>query len=436
MYPIRTESAGPSLGMPLVTGVLLVLLFFGSFVAWAVTAPLNGAAIAQGELSVESKRKEIAHLEGGIIQSIDIREGDTVDAGQILVRFDRTQSEANLELIRGRYHAAIALEARLLAERDRKNDIQFPDWLRSLESDDKVFEMLNGEENIFRKRREALIERQDILRTRIGQYKAEISGLLKEIQSQTKHLALLQEEVASHEILLAKGLIGRPRSLELKREAAETEGAKSRNQAAVARVKQNIAESQLEINRVETEYLNEVVQTLRETQTEIFDLSEKLRSAQDVMDRTDVRSPIHGTVVNLQIHTVGGVVGPGQKLLDIVPANETLVIEAKVKPEDIDVVQPGLDAHVRFTAFSSSSHDPLPAKVARVSADRLLDERTGEAFYNAKLILTEHVPTELNGDDLYPGMQAEVMIVTHSRTAFDYLLEPLLRRVNRAFRES
>jgi len=224
--------------------------------------------------------------------------------------------------------------------------------------------------------------------------------------------------------------------LELKREAAEIEGERARNRAAVARVEQNIAESELEINSLDTERMNEVVQLLRDTQGEIYDLREQQRSAGDVLQRTDIRAPLAGTVVGLQVHTLGGIIAPGEPLLDIVPSGERLVVEARVRPDDIDVVRPGLDAHIHFSAFNSISQVPVNGRVLTVAADRLLDERTGEPFYRTSLVLPDGLPPALAGESLYPGMQAEVMIMTGARTALDYLLTPLTERVRRAFREN
>jgi HlyD family type I secretion membrane fusion protein len=427
----------PKLGRPLVVGMVIIATFFGVFLGWSLMAPLNSAAIAMGEVAVEGKRKTIAHLEGGIVAAIEVREGDVVQAGQVVVRLDRTQAKANLALVTGRYLAAKATEARLIAERDGLASVRFDRVLSDQSDNPEVMEMLAGQRSIFKARSQSLVQRKEILERRIQQYRAEILGLNGEVEAQTQHLALIEEEVGALKGLVKKGMSGRSRMLELQREASEILGGRARNQAAVARVRQNIAESELEINRLDTEHLNETVQELRDIQTQLYDFKEQMRAAEDVLRRTAVRTPIAGTIVDLQVYTVGGVVAPGEPLLHVVPGNERLIVEARVKPEDIDVVQPGLDAHVRFTAFNSVTHMPLAAKVLTVSADRLLDNRTGEPYYTSTLELTEDLSGDaLSEEKLYPGMQAEVMIVTGARTPIDYLFEPLLERLNRAFRET
>jgi len=432
-----TQPKRPDLRLPFASGLVIVILFFGVFLGWAAFAPLNSAAIAVGELGVESKRKQIAHLEGGIIVAIEVGDGEFVDKGQALVLLDQTQAAATLQLVTGRYQAAQALAARYKAERDGATEIIFdPEQIELAETQAEVAEMLAAQRSIFSARREALDGMREILRRRIDQYRAEIKGLRNEIAGQRKSLRLIQEEVDANQSLVKKGLASLPRMLELKREGAGIEGELGRNEAAVARVMQSIAESELEITRLDTERLNEVVQGLRDTQSQLYDLTEQRRAAQDVWDRTVIKAPIAGTVVGLQVHTVGGILAPGESVLDIVPANERLIVEARVSPDDIDVVQPGRDAHIRFTAFSSTSHIPLDAKVVNVSADRLIDERTGEVYYSAIMSITDASKASLEGETLYPGMQAEVMIVTGARTPLDYLVAPLMERINRAFRES
>ena len=210
----------------------------------------------------------------------------------------------------------------------------------------------------------------------------------------------------------------------------------SKNKAGIAKIRQFIGETELQVSTLEIDLLNEVVEHLREVQNEIYDLEEKRRSALDVLNRSEIRAPIKGVVLGLQIHTLGGVISPGQQVLGIVPSEDGLIIETKIDPQDIDVVRPGLKAHVRFTAFSSRTHLPVEAKVVNISADRFTDKRSGAGFYKAKVVLTGDLGNVLQGESLYPGMQAEVMIVTGSRTPLDYLLAPLTEGFNRAFRES
>lgn len=434
--PEQNRPEGPVLGKPGMIGLIAVLCFFGLFFAWAIFAPLSSAAIAMGELSVEGNRKTIAHLEGGIVIGVDVHEGDKVKAGQLLLRLEQTHPEATLALVKDRYLAAEIQSTRLKTERDGLATLEYPVEILQRMDEAEVQEMIATQQSIFEARQNSVNKRKQIFLRRIEQYRAEIQGLKDEIETQSNHLALIAEEVNALTGLIKRGMASKAKNLQLKKEAAQIEGAKARNKAAVARVEQNIAESELEINRLDTERLNEVVQELSDTQSQIYELKEKMRAAQNVLDRTEIRAPIDGTVVNLKTHTLGGIIGPGEALLEIVPSHDRLIVEARIKPDDIDVVKPALVAYIRFTAFSSVTQVPVTGKVLTVSADRLIDERTGEPFYSAKLELTEALPKPLTLEQLYPGMQAEVMIMTGLRTPLDYLLTPLAERVRRAFREN
>ena len=429
------EKNSPDLGKPLLLAAIVILSFFGVFLGWSLFAPLESAAIAIGEVGSEGKQKTIKHLEGGIVSDILVKDGDQVTAGQVLIELDRTQALANVSIIRSRYHAALALQARLVAERDSLDAIVFPEVLLQAEGEN-IQAMLTAQENIFRARREALQKNREILSQRVAQSQAEIVGLQGAVNSQDRQLRLAAEEVDAYQDLEDKGMsAGRTRMLAVQKDYARVQGERSQNAAAIASTQQAIGETQLRITTLETERLSEVVESLREVQSELYDLDEKLLAARDVMLRTTIKAPIAGTIVGLQIHTRGGVIGGGEVLLGIVPADERLVIEARLDPQDIDVVRPGLPAHVSFSAFSSRTHSPVAAEVVRVSADRFSDERTGEAYYKVEVALGPDSLAELHGETLYPGMQAEVLIVTGSRTPMDYLMEPLISSINRALRE-
>ena len=220
-----------------------------------------------------------------------------------------------------------------------------------------------------------------------------------------------------------------------KRNLTEIKGERAKNISNIARVGQKIVETKLEIINLDTALMNEVVQELREVKTELYDQREKIRVMEDVLKRTDIVAPIAGTVVGLNVHTVGGVIAPGEELMDIVPIGEQLIIEARVNPADIDVVEPGLTAHVRFTAFSQRTTQPVEGMVVTVSADSLSDERTGEVFYTVRIELIDDLQEVMKGKSLYPGMQVEVMILTGAHTPLDYFIQPITQSFNRAFRE-
>jgi HlyD family type I secretion membrane fusion protein len=431
----RAQWRGMGVTTPMAVGAGIVGLFFGVFGAWAAFAPLESAAVARGIISVETQRKTIQHLEGGIVGEILVRDGDEVAADAILVVLDDTQARATLDLLQGRHRAARALEARLIAERDGAADIAFPEEIRD-SVDTNVAELVRAQRNIFMGRRQSIAGQVAINQQRIAQIQQEIRGLEGQTAAQAEQLALTNEEIASNQKLVDEGLSGKTRLLELQRALAEVTGEHSQSLAAIARAQQSIEETRLEMADLRTNFINEAVQQLGVVQAELLDLGEQIRAAEDVLRRTVLRSPMAGTVVGMQVHTVGGVVAPGQALLDVVPKGDRLVVEAFVDPNDIDVVEVGLEAQVRLTALTQRNLAPLEGHVTTVSADRLTDERTGASYFLARVELYDDPAAKLGGERLYPGMQAEVMIVTGARTTLDYLSRPLVDSFNRAFREN
>ncbi len=423
------------LGMPVVLGIAVIVLFFGGFLGWAAVAPLGSAAIAPGVVSVESNRKTIQHLEGGIIGRIEVRDGDQVKAGDTLVVLDETQPRASLELVRVRQLAAMALKARLAAEQGNNKTIVFSNDLTVRRDDPKVAEIIDSQMKIFEARRQAHVGQVAILNQQIKQLAEEIKGTQGQIESEKRQIELIADEIEDIGGLVEKGLAPRPRLRALQRNAAEIEGSLSQNRSRIAQARQTIAETRLQINELTTIKINEVSQELRDVQAELFDLEERQRAAEDVLGRTVIRAPLAGTVVNSQVHTPGGVIAPGAALLDIVPSADRLIVEARVDPTDIDVVQVGLLAQARITAFSQRRTQPVDGVVMAVSADRLTDERTGETYYLARVEIKGDIEDKLGGNELYPGMQAEVMIVTGERTALEYFLKPITASLNRAFKE-
>ena len=437
-------SDGLGIGPSVVIGFAAIAVFFVGFGAWAALAPLQSAAIALGSVSVETQRKTVQHFEGGIVCEILVRDGDKVTKGQVILRLDETQPDATVDLLRKRYDVAEALFARLAAQRDDTVQIEYPDRLTSRYTDPDVRDIITGQNNIFHARRKTLDGQVAILNQRVAQLLAEIVGLEGEIAAEDRQLDLITEEIADLEQLWERRLIPKSRLLERKSRSAEIEGQRSRNVAGIARARKAIGESRLRMSELQTAMVNEAVDQLGRVQRELLDLGERLRAAKDVAKRTEIVAPQAGTIVGLRVHTTGGVISPGQELLDIVPSGDRLVIEAQVDPQDIYIVHAGLEAHVRFTSFNQRSAIPIAARVISVSADRLIsvsadrliDERSGLSYYLAKIELTEDPGEILEGAELYPGMPAEVMIVTGSRTALDYLLRPITSGLRRSMRES
>jgi membrane fusion protein, epimerase transport system len=429
------EFEKPPVGQITIIGAAIVAMFFGVFGTWAAMAPLNTAAIASGEVMVDGRRKTIQHFEGGIVSEILVKDGTVVKTGQVLVRLQQTQAQAMLSLVDGRSIAARALAARLTAERDGRETLTFPAVMRAAEKDPQVGEAMDGQRRIFDARRDSLASRTALLRKRDAQVRTEISGLRAQIKADDRQLELIEEELAGIRSLVQRGLVAKPRLLALERRAAEIGGNRGKNVAAVARAEQSIGETRLKIEELRTERLNEVVRELREVESQLQDLGERRSASSDVLSRTEIRAPIGGTVVGLKVATSGGVIAAGEAIMDIVPTDSRLIVEAKVSPQDIDVVRAGLAAQVRFTALSQRNTVPVDGEVVSVSADRLSDQFTPEGYYLARIGLPAGIQEFLGDVTLQPGMQAEVMIATGANTALGYFMKPIAESFNRAFRE-
>lgn len=417
--------------------LIVIGVFFGAFGVWAAFAPLQSGAIAYGEVTVAGNRKTVQHLEGGIVKNILVGEGDTVDAGQLLLRFEGTQAETQMRLLGGRLAAAMATRDRLMAEQNKAEEITFQydssQPMRNRQSE--YLDILLGQQEIFDARRSFLRSQTDLTWQRIAQLREEINGLSAEARAQERQLALIKEETDALETLLKKGFARKPRILELKRQAAVIAGGREKNLAAIARARQRIVEAELSLGSTRTRFMNEVVMQLRETEEEIADLRDRIIAASDILQRLQVRAPVGGRVVNSQIFTEGGVVAPGAPLMDIVPADEMLIVEARIDPLDIDIVYPGLESEIRLSSYRTDEIQTIFGRVEDVSADSMMDPATGRSYYTARVVIDDQV---IFPDDkrIYPGMPVELVIVAGHRTVLSYLFEPLSRRLGRAMRES
>lgn len=430
---VGTDRPGSRTAMAI--GMIAIAAFFMGFGVWAAVAPLKSAVVAEGVIASESERKTIQHLEGGIVREILVRNGDRVAAGQVLVRLDSTQADAKLDLLRKRDDVARARQARLEAEYNDREQIEFPDDLLAGRGDPSVAELIATQVNLFNERRDARNSKVAILEGRMEQLRSEIAGLDGSIAAQDEEIGLLSEEIGDLKKLFAKGIVPKARLLSLQRRAAEIEGARSRNSAARLRAHQEIHEARLQIAGLRTERAREAAAQLDEVRSTLQDLGEQLRAAEDVGARAAVVAPHAGLVVNRRVHTPGGVVAPGEALLDLVPINDQLIVEARINPTDADVVYPGLDAQVRIMAFNQRNTQPLLGRLTYVSADRLEDARTGAAYYGARIELPADPPAEGGQGQVSSGMPAEVIIVSGERTLLDYLLEPFTTVLRRAVRE-
>lgn len=434
---VEEDGGAPRTGAKplIVSALILILVFFGGGLYWAATAPLSSAAIAPGVVTVAGNRKTIQHLEGGIVQDILVQEGDQVSAGQPLIELDDTKARAVLTPLRGQYYAALALRARLTAEWEDHDTIDFPEPLLARAGEPAVAQIMARQQDVFESRRETLQSKIAVTEQQIKQLEQRIEGYHGQIETQLRQLALLERELGSLRALSEKGLVRQSRLLALQRDQAELEGAILNNETQIATSRQNAEEVRMRTLELRNERSSEVAESLRAVEDRLAELQEALLAAEDVMRRTTIAAPIDGRIVDLKVHTVGGVILPGRPLMDIVPTDDKLIIDAKVDPKDRDVVRTGLLAEVRFTAFSKRTAVPVKATVLSVSADRLEDKQTGLHYYLARIELLEDPSKALGGASIHPGMQSEVMIVTGQRTALSYILRPVTRSLNRALKD-
>ncbi|CAO4185056.1 HlyD family type I secretion periplasmic adaptor subunit [Methylorubrum aminovorans] len=416
-------------------GWATILLVFGCGTTLAAAIPLAGAAVAPGFVSPDGHRKTVQHLEGGIVRRIHVREGDLVRAGDRLVTIEDTLARANMAELSERLVHFLAIEARLLAEQAGVSAITPPDAPMIHQA--ALANALRGQETLFISRRETRSGRERILGQRILQLHEESEGLRQVIASQNEQEALIKKEIATVETLLRQGLERLPRLLSLQRVQAELGGARASNFARIAKNKQAVGEAEMELLTMRQQDREKVNEELNTVRAELASLRSKLPARTDVLDRTLVTAPIDGIVMNVRVTTESGVVRPGEALLEIVPQKASLIVDARVRPIDVDVVRPGMGAKVVFSAFAQRNLPQIDGRLRSISADRMTDERTGESYFIAKVEVDAAKIRELNSSlELVAGMPAEVFILTGERTALDYLVRPFLESINKSFRET
>lgn len=432
----------PRIHAPLVAGAAVMAIFVVGFGLWSSFAPLQSAAVASGVVAVESYRKTVQHLEGGIIEQILVKDGDYVTEGQPLMRLDDTRARTAYAAVEGQLWDATAREARLMAERDGKDAITFPaQLLDRADKDATASQIIAGQQTIFAARRTLLESKIAAIRQRIQESKEEIKGLGAQDAAAQTRLNLIAVEISDSRKLLASGLDRKSHLLQLQRDQAEIQGNRGQLSAQIARAQQTIAEAEVDILTLQHDSAAEVAQQLRETEEKVHELREQLQAAADVLSRIEVRAPEAGVVTDLRVHTPGGVVKPGDPLLDLVPKADRMIVKARVRPEDSDSVRVGLPALVRLLPYKQRRTPPVEGKVVYLSADRLIDDRPeagqpiGQPYYLAKIEIDEAALKKLPEVQLVPGMPAEAMIETGKTTVALYALGPILDSFDRAFRE-
>lgn len=421
-------------------GVRVLGIFFVIFIVWGVLAPINSASIAPGQVVLDFNKKTIQHLEGGIIEKILVKEGQNVVTGQPLIYLQDIQSRSQNQLLKKQLITSLAVERRLSSERDSGN----PDFNKILTEYkvDKVYEneevrkIILTQENLFKIRKNSLKSRTDILKKRIDQLNDEIKGIRSQFIAASKELKLLNRQQEMTLVLVENNNSPLNELIEVEKRIAEAQGKKGELRAGIAKTKQAILETELEIINLQNDNLNEILAELQETEVKVSDLTEQLRSSKDILKRTIIRSPASGTVINLKYHSIGAVISPASEIMHIVPQNDQLIIEARVSPNDIDNIEGGLQAKIQLTAFKAKKVPKLMGEVLSVSADILVDEATGEQYFLARIKVNEEEINHLKEKiSLYPGMPAQAFIITGKRSLFRYLFDPITEAGYKAFRE-
>ncbi len=419
---------------PALSGWLIIVLFFGGLFGWASVAPLNGAVVGSGVVKVEGNRKSLQHLDGGIVRDLHVKEGDRVKAGDLLIVLDDTQARADLAVLAEQYVVLRATEARLLAELANQPDLTMPAELTRDDATAYVRAILAGQIRQFETRRAALEGQRLVIVEKIRQLQSQIDGAVAQIKSLDDQRSSVREEMDSLAPLVEKGLIPRPRLLQLERSAYGFDGQIADARANVARLRQAIAEQNLQITQLGNERMADITRELREIQAKLAEVVPRRVGAEAVLGRMEIRAPYAGRVVALSVFSIGGVIQRGEKILDIVPDDDRLTIEVQVPAEDVSDLQPGAHAEFHPTAFKQRALAPIRGEVVSISADRLTDQRSGGTYFVASIRPDAASLDETAAMRLHPGMPGTVFIPTGARTALDYLVGPLTVGLRKALR--
>lgn len=425
----------PLIKKTVIAGLIILGVFVGGFFLWSILTTLDTAAIAPGKVTVDSQRKTIQHLEGGIIKEIHIREGSKVKKGDVLITLDETQAKTRLDLVQGQINQLLATEARLAAERDNKEKVNWPQRLQQNKNNPAIDKILRVQKSLFIASQKTLQGQLKILNQRILQLQKEISSLQAQVSSGTTQLKFITHELNVTKKLAEKGYAQKTKVWALERERARLLGNRDEKKGQIAKTKQQIGETKQRIITLKDKTRKDVLEELKETHRKLADLLEKEKSAEDILNRTQITAPQDGAVVGLQKHTIGGVIIPGKSILQIVPSKDKLIIEAQIKPIDIDTVRPGQTARVQLTAFSQRNTPSVLGKVTHVSAGIFQDEKTGASYYLAQITIPPKELSSLNNIILYPGMPVQVMIISEKRSPFNYFIAPFKQSFKKAFKE-
>ncbi|CAI8880472.1 Membrane fusion protein (MFP) family protein [Pseudomonas sp. IT-P44] len=421
---------------PVRRGLWLVLAGFGGFLLWSWLAPLDAGVVATGTVKVTSNRKAVQHLSGGTVEAILVREGDSVKKGQEVVRLDSLRALAEQGAVSAQYIVSKTVENRLEAERDNLDVVNFdPELFKRFGNDHRLLAAMDLQQRLLNTRRAGLAGEISILQENLAASAVQLKGLQQVYGARASQINFLNQELKGTRVLAAEGYVPRNRLLELERSNADLSAGQAENLNNIARVRSQTTEIKLRILQRQHDYLKEVESQLTDTAKENTTLADRLRALDYEVTHTVIRSPIDGMVQSLSIATVGGIIQPGFKIMEIVPDNEPLQVDAMIPVQAIDKMVPGLAVDIAFPAFNHAQTPNIPGRVKTVSADRLMDEESKQPFYLAQVEVTPDGMNLLGSNHIRPGMPASVTIKTGERNMMSYLLKPMLDRVDSSFKE-
>ena len=430
--PQISKALHDDLRRPIVIGGIVVLVLVVGLILWAALASISGAVLAAGTVRVENNSKQIRHLEPGIIKQILVREGQRVAAGELLMTLDPVRAEANFAGQQGQWMRLLVTRARLQALAAGENALSLPEDVTGV-TDPAFLDFVETEQRLFEIRQTTLSQQEQILGRRVEQLGSEIESVRAESVGLKGQMDLISEEIADKQRLLDQQLISRSQVMALQRELARLQSAIASNDARIAQAQQSIEETRLTSLQTRETFFDEVAEQMRQVNDQIAQIDEGLRQTGDALRRTDIVSPVDGIVLNLVNQTPGGVVRPGETIMEVVPVNEDMIVVARLAPKDIDVVTIGLKAHVTLVPFATRNTLPLNGEVTQVAADSKVDPMTGAHFYEVRVGIPPEELARHEGMYLSPGMPADVTVVTGERTMFHYLFDPVWRSLQTAF---
>ena len=433
--PALPEEKDPSIGRHIRLGLAVVVVLLGGMSSWAVATKLAGAVIAPGTLVVENNVKKVQHPTGGVVKELRVKDGDKVAAGDLLILLDGTQARANLDIILGSLDELAARKARLEAESEGADEVTFAPELATRVQEPELMKILSGEQKLFGLRKAERTGQKGLLAERIAQLGKEVEGLTGQAAAKEREITLVAKELDGTRQLYKQGLMTLSRLTDLERTSARLDGERAQLVAATAETRGKIAEIELEIIQIDQKLRSEVGSQLADLRTKLSEFEERKTAARDQLDRLAITAPQSGTVHELTVHTIGGVVRAADSLMLIVPSATALAVDAKIAPREIDRVHAGQKVALRFSTFNQRMTPEIEGELVRVSADVMEDERTGLSYYTARIIIPADQLNRLGMAKLMPGMPVEAFIATEERTVLSYLMKPLSDQVEHVFRQ-